>query len=655
MNNNPKLSYIGQWNYAENQSIGCVLFYDLAKFDSTKNYSIVLGGWGFAGWSNTELYKINIAILDQDNSGFFKFNTPNYIDDPSTNGEGSVIVHDFNGDGIDDIFLAAHNESPLKSTASTAYISSSGDFKKIVINDSTQSHSALIGDLNGVTTISTAGYGEKDPFYQYNITTSSFDVNYWGNTYSGSLYGSTSLLVDLNNDGKSELVIGDFKTGPGVDFSVTRSANIAIYGLNNGNLSDSPIVQLNPYFNTEKYENMGLSSEFGASLTHTYRVWSDDFNNDGLQDLMFGVGVWSAAAGTQRAKLQMFQNGGNYNFLDVTDVMGAAYDENSEFVDYSMQMLDIDASGIKSYLLAGGIIASESQQSNYLLVNDGTGRLHSALHKEFSSWSTGTFIPNVRSDGKINYLIAQQSQNQIYLSNFDLLYDVTKDFVTKIEVLDRNQSQLIRTFAGDDVINDQNRSDQATNINGGSGSDSVIYSGLRSNYTVLQVASGYSVQNKLASSASDLLVNIEKIQFVDKTTLIGDSIAGTAGQAYRIYRAAFDRDPMIGDTAGLGYWIAQMDAGMSMTEVAARFIDSTEFRSLYGTAPTNGEFLTKVYNNVLDRDPYSDGYAWWMDQLANNPEKTWQKVLADFSESAENQANVAGLIGNGITYDAWTG
>ena len=32
-----------------------------------------------------------------------------------------------------------------------------------------------------------------------------------------------------------------------------------------------------------------------------------------------------------------------------------------------------------------------------------------------------------------------------------------------------------------------------------------------------------------------------------------------------------------------------------------------------------------------------------------------RKVLADFSESAENQANVAGLIGNGITYDAWTG
>ena len=157
------------------------------------------------------------------------------------------------------------------------------------------------------------------------------------------------------------------------------------------------------------------------------------------------------------------------------------------------------------------------------------------------------------------------------------------------------------------------------------------------------------------SAANEIWIDDSKTRFTFDDQTIALDISGTAGQAYRIYRAAFDRDPIINDTAGLGYWIAQMDAGMSMTEVAARFIDSTEFRLLYGTTPTNGEFLTKVYNNVLDRDPDSDGYVWWMDQLANNPEKTWQKVLADFSESSENQANVASLIGNGITYDAWTG
>jgi hypothetical protein len=56
---------------------------------------------------------------------------------------------------------------------------------------------------------------------------------------------------------------------------------------------------------------------------------------------------------------------------------------------------------------------------------------------------------------------------------------------------------------------------------------------------------------------------------------------------------------------------------------------------------------------VLDRTPDAEGYAWWVDQLTNNPEKTRQKVLADFSESDENVATVASLIGSGIIYDPY--
>lgn len=126
---------------------------------------------------------------------------------------------------------------------------------------------------------------------------------------------------------------------------------------------------------------------------------------------------------------------------------------------------------------------------------------------------------------------------------------------------------------------------------------------------------------------------------------------GNAGQAYRIYKAAFDRAP---DSGGLGYWIAQMDKGMGVVEVAARFIDSSEFGELYGQNPSNAEFLTKVYSNVLDRTPDTGGLEWWVNEMNNNPTKTWQKVLADFSESSENQANVASLIANGIQYDPWS-
>ncbi|NCW86415.1 MAG: DUF4214 domain-containing protein, partial [Oxalobacteraceae bacterium] len=56
-----------------------------------------------------------------------------------------------------------------------------------------------------------------------------------------------------------------------------------------------------------------------------------------------------------------------------------------------------------------------------------------------------------------------------------------------------------------------------------------------------------------------------------------------------------------------------------------------------------------------DRNPDQAGLAWWVSEMSTNPTKTWQKVLADFSESAENQANVASLIANGIPYDPWVG
>jgi cyclophilin family peptidyl-prolyl cis-trans isomerase len=174
-----------------------------------------------------------------------------------------------------------------------------------------------------------------------------------------------------------------------------------------------------------------------------------------------------------------------------------------------------------------------------------------------------------------------------------------------------------------------------------------------SQVTLVEMSDGAWAVRETGGWSIAKLVGYERVLLNDKA--IGLDLDGSAGQAYRVYKAAFDRDPMQGDTEGLGFWIAQIDNGMDMVEVAARFIDSNEFRTLYGENASDGDFLIGLYRNVLDRAPDAGGYAWWMDQLENNPEKTWEKVLADFSESPENQANVAELIGNGIYFDQWVG
>jgi len=193
----------------------------------------------------------------------------------------------------------------------------------------------------------------------------------------------------------------------------------------------------------------------------------------------------------------------------------------------------------------------------------------------------------------------------------------------------------------------------STKINGGAGTDTATFQLTRSNYIVTISGTSTTITSRAGSEGVDTLTGVERLSFSDGAVAL--DLSGISGMAYRIYKAAFNRDPMNGDKGGLGYWIGQMDRGMNLLEVSARFIDSNEFRSLYGSNPTNAEFLTKVYQNVLGRQPEAEGYNWWLNQLNTNPEKTKPKVLADFAESAENQSGVLGLIGAGIAYEAWMG
>jgi hypothetical protein len=127
--------------------------------------------------------------------------------------------------------------------------------------------------------------------------------------------------------------------------------------------------------------------------------------------------------------------------------------------------------------------------------------------------------------------------------------------------------------------------------------------------------------------------------------------AGNAGQAYRLYQAAFDRTP---DRAGLSYWVNDLDHGADLAGVAKNFIASAEFKAVYGdpAALTASQFVDLLYANVLHRAPDAAGKAYWQDQI--NQGFPRERVLASFSESAENVAIVGAKIANGIELDpAW--
>lgn len=193
------------------------------------------------------------------------------------------------------------------------------------------------------------------------------------------------------------------------------------------------------------------------------------------------------------------------------------------------------------------------------------------------------------------------------------------------------------------------------------GIDTSVYRGKLSEYTIAQNPqiydaiksdgsrlSGYTVTDKtVGRDGTDKLIEVERLKFSDLNMALDKGAGQNAGEAYRMYKAALDREP---DVVGLGGWINALDTGSALTSVASGFIYSQEFRNKYGDNPTNETFVTLLYRNVLHRGPDGPGLAGWVGALDNGASK--EQVLIGFSESTENiNQTTANLVG--IQYQQW--
>lgn len=196
----------------------------------------------------------------------------------------------------------------------------------------------------------------------------------------------------------------------------------------------------------------------------------------------------------------------------------------------------------------------------------------------------------------------------------------------------------------------------ADRLLGGAGIDHVRIDGERADYVVAkrpiwddltnESIKGWAI-NATQNGDDNELASVERVTFNDKHLAL--DLEGAAGMAYRLYEASFDREP---DAVGLGFWIKQLDGGMDIKAVAARFIDSAEFRERHGKDLTNEHFVETLYRNILDRASDQDGLDWWVSELDRGL-RDQPNVLAAFSDSPENQFNVEAMIATGVEYQPW--
>ena len=197
-------------------------------------------------------------------------------------------------------------------------------------------------------------------------------------------------------------------------------------------------------------------------------------------------------------------------------------------------------------------------------------------------------------------------------------------------------NDLIMGLSGNDIITGGGGNDV---IDGGSGIDTSTYSSVRSNYTLVNNTSHFTVSS--AVDGADTLINIERLQFSDVDVAL--DINGNAGQVAKILGAVFGAGS-VSNQQYVGIGLNYLDNGMSYSDLAALAINAAG-------AKTNDAIVTLLWTNVVGSTPTDVNKAPYLDML-NQGQITvgGLGVLAAETSLNINNIHLVGLAQTGLEF-----
>ena len=132
---------------------------------------------------------------------------------------------------------------------------------------------------------------------------------------------------------------------------------------------------------------------------------------------------------------------------------------------------------------------------------------------------------------------------------------------------------------------------------------------------------------------------------MDSTLALDLAQGENTGVVYRLYNAAFSREP---DPEGLNYHLSKIEASdYSFQTVAKNFLNSPEFTIKNGSSLSTSEYIEILYQNILKRAPSTSEVTWYQTRLDENSISKVD-VLLGFSESPENISLLSPIVDEGI-------
>ncbi len=191
--------------------------------------------------------------------------------------------------------------------------------------------------------------------------------------------------------------------------------------------------------------------------------------------------------------------------------------------------------------------------------------------------------------------------------------------------------------ADNDLLASSNLSET---FDGGSGIDTVTYSGTKANYTLSQSGTDYVISRGTAET--DLLLNIERLKFLDTRLAIDLEDGEAANNTVRMLGAAFGNSS-ISDEVLVGVGLYLFDNGWTMDQVAELVVELDNFKLLDNRAFAQTLCTNIGFNDVDFAEQMLDLGVERSDLL---------RAAAEYYTNEES-INLVGLQQTGVEYAEW--
>ncbi|GAA4414551.1 calcium-binding protein [Quisquiliibacterium transsilvanicum] len=176
-------------------------------------------------------------------------------------------------------------------------------------------------------------------------------------------------------------------------------------------------------------------------------------------------------------------------------------------------------------------------------------------------------------------------------------HDVIKGY-TGSDILHGNAgNDVLYGNSGDDVLIGGAGNDL---IDGGAGTDTAAWTGIAANYQVSRPGSDWIVSARTGSDGTDVAVNVERLQFADRTVPVESrehgSYADLPEALWHFFIVAFDAAP------GVTYMDQLADAsrfGMSVRQIVDVFTSKSQFTEVYPATLSNAQLGVALAENII--------------------------------------------------------